>query len=204
MFVTLAFASSATTTTETPVTGETAEGTVHTETGVPQQAEHGGAFPPFDPTHYPSQILWLAISFGVFYVLISRMISPRIASIIESRQNTISSDLAAANKMKADADAAIEAYETELASAKAKAGAIAGEARDAAKAKADAERAALEASLSEKISAAEANIAGIKAKALAEVGGIAVETAQNIVQQLTGAKVSKADATAAVKSVSGN
>lgn len=204
MFVTLAFASSATTTTEAPAAGEATEGAVHTETGAPQQAEHGGTFPPFDPTHFPSQLLWLAISFGVFYILISRIISPRIASILETRQNTISSDLAAANKMKADADAAIEAYEKELAAAKAKANAIAGEAREAAKAKADAERAALEASLSEKIAAAEADIAGIKAKALAEVGGIAVEAARNIVQQLTGAKVSKTDAAAAVKSVSGN
>jgi len=201
MFVTLAFAASTASTTETSVTGEAAEGTLNTETGVAEKGEHG-AFPPFDPSHFPSQLLWLAISFGVFFLLISRLIAPRIGSIIENRAQTISSDLAAANKMKADADAAIEAYEKELASAKAKANSIAAEARDASKAKADAERAALEASLNDKIAAAEANIAGIKNKALAEVGGIAAETAQSIVQLLTGTKVTKADATAAVKSVS--
>lgn len=202
MFVTMAFAQTATTTTEPAVTGEAAETAVHTETGVPHEGEHSGAFPPFDPTHFPSQLLWLAITFGIFFLLISRVISPRIGGILKTREDRIAADIATATKAKTEADAAVEAYEKELAAAKSKAGTIATEARDAAKAKADAERHALEASLAEKIAAAEANIAAIKDKALSEVGSIASETAQVVVEQLTGTKVSKADANAAVKTVS--
>lgn len=202
MFLTMAFAQTAASTTEPAVTGEAAETAVHTETGVPNEGEHGGAFPPFDPTHFPSQLLWLAITFGIFFLLISRVISPRIGGILKAREDRIAADIATANKAKAEADAAVEAYEKELAAARAKAGGIATEARDSAKAKADAERAKLEASLTEKLAAAEANIAAIKDKALSEVGAIATETAQVVVEQLTGTKVSKADAGAAVKAVS--
>ncbi len=199
MFVTTAFAQSATTTTEPAVHGEAAEGATHSETGMPNEGAHSAAFPPFDPTHFPSQILWLAISFGAFYYLMSKMIAPRIGGIIAAREQTIASDLADANRMKGDADAAIAAYEKDLADAKAKAGAIASEARDKAKAKADADRRTAEASLAEKIAAAEADIAAIKAKALAGVGGIAEDAATAIVEQLTGTKVSKTDVAAAVK-----
>lgn len=205
MFLTSAFAQSATTTTEpatTPAITDPAAGEVHTETGVPA-GEHAAAFPPFDPTHFPSQLLWLAISFGLFYYLIAKIITPQIGGILEERQKRITADLAAANTMKAEADAAIEAYETDLATAKSKANSIATTARDAAKVKADAERSAIEASLAEKISAAEVNIAAIKAKALAEVGGIAEATVASVVEQLTGTTVSSSEVAAAVSSAAG-
>ena len=133
----------------------------------------------------------------------ARTVAPRIGSIVEGRQARISGDLAEAAKAKTAADEAVKAYEDELASAKSKANAIASTARDAAKAKADAERHASEASLQEKIATAEARISAIKTAALAEVGGIAEETASAIVEQLVGSGISKSEIATAVKSVSG-
>lgn len=201
MFVTEAFAQSSTTGDAQSGAAPAAE--VHTETGVPHDAAHEGGFPPFDPTYFGSQLLWLAIAFGLFYIFMSRSIAPRIGSIVEGRQARISGDLAEAGKAKVAADEAVKAYEDELASAKAKANAIATTAREAAKTKADAERHASEAALQEKIAAAEARIAAIKTAALAEVGGIAEETAGAIVEQLVGSGISKSDIATAVKSVSG-
>lgn len=200
MFVTTAYALSATAATDAAAT---AEGETHTtETGVPG-AEHKVAFPPFDSTHFPSQILWLAITFGVFYFLVSKMIAPRIAGIIETRESRIASDLAEAGRMKNEADAAVAKYEQELSEARAKSAAIAAEARDKAKAEADAERARIEGELASKLAAAEASIAGIKQKAMAEVSGVAEDVASEIVSQLTGVSVGKADVTAAVSAAKG-
>jgi F-type H+-transporting ATPase subunit b len=199
MFVTTAYALSATAATEAavPATGE-----VHnTETGVPHAAEEHGSFPPFDPTHFPSQILWLAITFGVFYFLVAKFISPRLSGIIETRDARIAADLAEAKRMKDEADAAVAKYEQELAEARAKGNAIANEARESAKAAADAERTRLEADLSKKIADAEASIGEIKNRALSEVAAVAEDAAADIVEQLTGVAVSKADAQAAVSSV---
>lgn len=179
--------------------GETVEGGAHTE-----QAEgHGGSFPPFDSSTFPSQLLWLAITFGLFYLFLKRVVLPRVGGILEDRSSRISGDLDEAGRMKAEADEAVAAYEQELAEAKAKANAIGQEAHEASKAKAEAERKKVEASLSDKLAAAESKIAAIKAKAMGEVGSIAEETSAAIVQQLTGGKIDKAAVSAAVKSVRG-
>jgi F0F1-type ATP synthase membrane subunit b/b' len=70
----------------------------------------------------------------------SRVIVPRIGGILETRQDRIAQDLDKAHELKAEADAAIAAYEQELAEAKATANEIGNKARDAAKAAAEAER----------------------------------------------------------------
>jgi F-type H+-transporting ATPase subunit b len=190
MFVTAAYAQS--TTTEGAETHDAAAGEVHTETGVAHEGGHGsGVFPPFDSSTFASQLLWLAISFGLFYLLMSKVVMPRIGSILETRHDTIARDLDDAARSKAEADAAVAAYEQELATAKAKGNAIAATAREAAKSKAAADRTSVETSLNDKISAAEARIA--------DVGSIAEETASAVVEQLIGGKVTKAEIASAVK-----
>lgn len=188
MFVTPAYAE------EVP-----AEGQLHTETGVAHDEGHGGGvFPPFDASTYASQLLWLAITFGLFYVLMQKVIVPRVGGILENRHDRIAQDLDEAARLKAEADAAIETYEKELSAARAKASQIATTAREEAKAKADAERAAIEADLAAKLSLAETRISDIKAKAFAEVDEIASETVTAIVDQLIGAKVTKTDVKSAL------
>jgi len=198
MFVTAAYAQS--TTTEGAETHDAAAGEVHTETGVAHEGEHGsGVFPPFDSSTFASQLLWLAITFGLFYLLMSKVVLPRIGSILETRHDAIARDLDDAARSKAEADAAIAAYEQDLTAARTKGNAIASSAREAAKAKANADRAEVEAGLNAKISAAESRIAEIKSKALADVGSIAEETASAVVEQLIGGKASKAEIASAVK-----
>ncbi len=158
-------------------------------------------FGPFDTTTFASQILWLVITFGLFYMLMQKVIVPRVGSILETRHDRIAQDLDEAARLKSEADAAIETYERELSAAKAKAGQIAAVARDEAKAKADAERAAIEAELSAKIAAAETRIADIKARAFAEVDTIAIDTVGAIVEELIGTKSTAADIKAAVSGI---
>lgn len=190
MFVTPAYAE------EAP-----AEGQIHTETGVAHEEHATGVFPPFDTTTFASQLLWLVITFGLFYMLMQKVIVPRVGSILENRHDRIAQDLDEAARLKSEADAAIETYERELSAAKAKAGQIASAARDEAKAKADAERAKVEADLNAKIAAAETRIAEIKAKAFAEVDTIAIDTVGSIVEELIGSKATAADIKAAVSGV---
>lgn len=188
MFVTPAYAEEA-----APATGQ-----VKTETGVPEA--HHASFPPFDPKTFPSALLWLVITFTIFYILMQKAIIPRVGGILENRHARIAQDVEEAARLKAEADAAVETYESELAAARAKSNAIATAARDAAKAKAEADRRAIEASLADKIKAAEARIAEIKASAFADVGGIAEETASVLVEQLIGQAAPQADVAAAVAS----
>jgi F-type H+-transporting ATPase subunit b len=192
MFVTSAFAEET-----APAAG--AGGDTHSGTAVPAEAH--GAFPPFDPSTFPSQLLWLAITFGLFYLFLKKVAMPRVGGIIDVRNERITRDLDQAAKLKGEADAAVAAYEQELAEAKTKANTIGQQASDAAKAEVEAARKKVEAALDEKLGAAEARIASIKANAMKEVGGIAEDTASEIVEALVGGKASKAEVAAAVKSV---
>lgn len=212
MFVTPAYAE------ETPATGDAhaaggaapaaaeghapAEGAVHAGTEVPHEGGHGGAFPPFDSSTFPSQILWLVVVFALFYTFLKNAVLPRIAGTLEVRRDRIAQDLDQAARMKQESDAAVAAYEQALADARLKANQIGQEARDAAKADADAERREAEAGLDKKLAEAEARIAGIKAGAMKDVGKIAEDTTAAIIEQLVG-KAAKADVAAAVKSVAG-
>jgi F-type H+-transporting ATPase subunit b len=204
MFVTSAFAQTAPEATEThEAPGAAPAGEVHTETGVAHDDAHAtGVFPPFDATTYPSQLLWLAITFGIFYLLMQKVIVPRLGAILEQRHDRIAQDLDEAARLKSEADAAVETYEKELASARSKANSIGETAREAAKAKAAADRTAIETELAQKLSTAEARIGEIKAQAFAQVGAIAEETAGAVVDQLLGAKASPADIKAAVAAAS--
>lgn len=170
----------------------------HTETGADSHGKAG--FPPFEPTYFPSQLLWLAITFGLFYLFLQKVVLPRIGGILEVRRDRIAHDLDTAARMKEEADAAIAAYEQELADARAKSNKIAQDARDKAKAEADAERKEVEAGLNAKLVEAEGRIATVRASAMKDVGAIAEETATAIVQALVG-KADKASIASAVKSV---
>lgn len=170
---------------ESPELGHGAEGT-HAEVGHEAAGEHGGAFPPFDPTYFGSQILWLALTFGFFYWILSKKILPRMSGILETRQDRIGADLAEAERFRAETDAAIAAYEQALAEAKAKAGAIATETREKVTADLDSRRKAADADLGAKLAAAEARISEIKTQAMAEVDTIATDTTTAIVEALIG------------------
>jgi F-type H+-transporting ATPase subunit b len=194
MFVTPAYGQEAAPAVES---GAGAEGT-HAGTEVPGNAGHeGGTFPPFNPATFPSQILWLAITFGLFYLFLKKVALPRLGGILEERSGRIARDLDQAARLKGEADAAVAAYEQALAEAKANANAIGQQARDAAKAEAEDARKAVEAGLETKLAEAEKRIADIKASAMKDVGTIAESTATAIVEQLVG-KADKSAIAAAV------
>jgi F-type H+-transporting ATPase subunit b len=133
-----------------------AESTAHTE----QPAGHG-AFPPFQSEHFPSQLLWLAVSFVLLYALMSKIALPRIGAILAERSKRISDDLAAAERLKEQS-------------------------RDKQAAEAEATQKQLEAKLHERLAAAEQSIASTRNAAMGNVRSIATETAAAIVERLIG------------------
>lgn len=144
------------------------------------------AFPPFETHTFGGQLLWLAITFGALYFLMSRVVLPRLSGVIEARRSTIARDLDEAARMRDQAQAAGAAYEKALAEAKGRAQTLAQETRDRLAAETDAKRKSLEAELAAKLAAAESTISARKAEAMGNVRAIAAEAATAIVERLTG------------------
>ncbi len=157
--------------------------------------------PQLDFSTWPSQLIWLAITFLVLYILIAKFALPKIGGTIEQRQNRIATDLDEAQRLKDDTEKAIAAYEAALAEAKAKAHVIAQEARDVLHAEIDEERTKLDAQLNARMVEAETRITKTKDAALKNVEQVAADTAAEIVKQLIGTKTSAAAVKKAIADV---
>jgi F-type H+-transporting ATPase subunit b len=155
--------------------------TAHTETPA-----GGHPFPPFDRETFPSQLLWLTVTFVALYLLMARVALPRIGSILEQRRQRISGDIDEATRLKGKSDAAIAAYEKALADARGRAQALVNESRQRQTADAEARRKELDASLNSRIAEAERGIAQTKSAAMVHVRGIATDAAGAIVERLAG------------------
>jgi F-type H+-transporting ATPase subunit b len=156
--------------------------TAHTEA----DGGHKAPFPPFQKDTFASQLVSLLIAFVALYLIVSRIALPRVGSLLDERQNAIEGDLSEAQKLKDASDAALKAYESELAAARSRAQAIGTETREKLNAASEAERKTLEDRLSKKLAEAEKTIASTREKAMSNVRGIAAEAAAAIVQRLTG------------------
>lgn len=162
------------------------DSSTHAVIEIPADEHSVGTFPPFDGATYASQLLWLAITFGVLYWIMTRVALPRLSGILEDRRDRIAGDIAEANRLNDESNAAIAAYEQALAEARNNAHKIALDTRDKLKADIDRRRAETEKGLSEKLAQAEARIAEVKAAALGNVSEIARDTTSELVEALIG------------------
>jgi F-type H+-transporting ATPase subunit b len=170
-----------------------------TTTATTEAPKHQGGFPPFDTTTFPSQLFWLAITFGFLFVVLWRVAGPKIKGAITLRRGAINSDIEAAQKARGDADAAGLAYQTALAGARARAQGLAEENRQSLNAEIAKAKAAAEADAAKAMADADARIAATRTRARGAVATAAQEAAIAIVARLTGDTVSPAEAAKAVE-----
>ncbi len=167
------------------------------------EAVQGGgqtAFPPLDPSTFSSQLIWLAITLGGLYFVLSRIALPRIGEVIEERRDRIQRDLDEAERLKNETEEAIASYEQALAEARNKAHGIAQTAREKLTGEIEAERVKVDEQLAAAAADAETRINTSKAEAMSRVKDVALETSQAIVSRLIGIDVSTDEAAKAVAS----
>jgi F-type H+-transporting ATPase subunit b len=174
--------------------------TIETIEHVPA-TEHGRGFPPFEKETFASQLLWFALTFIALYLLMSRVALPRVGSILEDRRRHIDGNLADAQRLKGESDAAIAAHEKALAEARGRAQTLANEAREKAAAAAEARRKEVDTGLHARIAEAEKTIAATQSAAMTNVRGIASEAAAAIVERLTGVAPTSNDVGDAVTNI---
>jgi len=169
-------------------------------TEVPAKPQ-GAGFPPFKTETFPSQIFWLAITFAFLFAVLWRVSGPRIKSVITSRRGQIDGDLATAQKHRTDAEGASATYQAALASARARAQALAAENRKRVAGDIESAKQNADAAAQADIAKAEARIAASRSEARAHISKAAQEAASAIVSRLTGESVSADEAANAVRAV---
>lgn len=154
--------------------------------------------PQLDISTFPTQLIWLAISFIALYVLMSRLALPRIAHVLDARQKRIDDCIIQAEEYRKEAAEALAAYEKALADSRAKAQDMLRETTDGLNRQAEARQKELGDRLAAQIKEGEARIAAAKQAALANVRDVAAEVARSAVEKLAGLAIDAGKAGAAV------
>ena len=156
------------------------------------EAAHGAeaaseaGLPQLDPSYFPGQLFWLVIFFTLLYLLLSRVFLPRLGGVIETRAKKIKGDIDSAVQANAQAQTALGAYDSAIASARANARGRMDEARAEAADMRTKQSAEAEAVLSERLNAAEQRLATQRAQGFAAAREAADDVARDIVAKLTG------------------
>lgn len=90
----------------------------------PAAAQEGG-LPQLSQTDtFVSQIFWLIVTFAALYYIMARVVLPRLGQVVEGRREKVDDDLGRAERLRAEAEEVMQAYEKALASARAEAGGV--------------------------------------------------------------------------------
>ena len=162
---------------------------------------HAAGLPQLDFATFPPQLIWLAITFVVLYVMMARVALPRISQVLEERQNKIEGNLKKAETLKKEAEAAAGAYEKALDEARAEAHGIMLETHNRIAEEAARKQAELNEELETDIKAAEARILEARDTAMAGLSEIAAEVALCAAEKVSGETLSEADVTKVINAV---
>jgi len=150
--------------------------------------------PQLDIDTWPSQLFWLVVLFGAGYLVMAKMVTPRIGAVLEERRKTLNGDLEKARNASADAAKIRADYESDLEKARSEAGEYAKQAAAEAAKKADDADAKIAQKLAKKVAKAEAKLAEAKSSAMGNLNDVAAEAAVSTVDALAGIKTTSAQA----------
>ncbi|MCK0128116.1 ATPase [Erythrobacter sp. F6033] len=148
---------------------------------------------------WSSQVFWTLIFFAITFFVIGRGMVPKVMGTVELRDNQIKEDLAAAQSARDAADQQEEAWRERENENRVAAQGVIADAKAKAAAANEKKLASAQKRLDTKLAEAEAEIEAARVSAMAEIEGVAADATQDIVVRLSGEKVDKRTARAAVK-----
>ncbi|MDB3969190.1 F0F1 ATP synthase subunit B [Candidatus Pelagibacter ubique] len=165
-------------------------------------AAESGGMPQLNPEFWVSQIFWLIITFGILYVVLSKLILPKISANLETRKSQILENIEAAEKQREESEQKIEEYEKIVQSSKNEAKNYFKQAREKVLKDISVKKEILEKELDEEVNKAEIEIKTFRDNAPEKIKKIAVETSSDLLQELIGAEVNSSSISAIVEDLS--
>ena len=165
-------------------------------------AAESGGMPQLNPEFWISQIFWLTLTFGILYVVLSKLILPKISANLELRKSQIQENIEAAEKQRQNSEAKLKEYEDIVLKSKLEAQNIFKEAREKVIKDINAKKETLDKQISEEIKKAEQEISLLKKGAPLKINKIAIDTSSELVKKLIGAEVNNSSISAIVDDLS--
>ena len=164
-------------------------------------AESGG-MPQLNPEFWISQIFWLTLTFGILYLVLSKLILPKISANLESRKSQILENIEAAEKQREDSETKLKEYEEIISKSRLDSKNIFNQSREKALKDINAKREVLDKQIDDEIFKAEEEIKILRENAPDKINKIAIETSSELVQKLIGAEINNSSISAIVDDLS--
>ena len=165
-------------------------------------AAESGGMPQLNPEFWISQIFWLTLTFGVLYIILSKLILPKISANLENRKSQISDNIEAADKQREESEVKLKEYEEIILQSKNEAKNIYNQAREKALKNINAKRDVLNKQIDGEIKKAEDEINQLRKDAPTKINKIAIETTSELTKKLIGAEVNNSSISAIVDDLS--
>ena len=165
-------------------------------------AAESGGMPQLNPEFWISQIFWLTLTFGILYIVLSKLILPKISDNLESRKSQILENIEAAEKQRQNSEEKLKEYEEIVSKSKMEAKSIFNQAREKTLKDISAKKEVLDKQIDEEISKAEQEIKELQSDAAEKINKIAIETSSELIQKLIGAEVNNSSISAIVDDLS--
>ena len=162
-------------------------------------AAESGGMPQLNPEFWISQIFWLIITFGILFIILTKVILPKISNNLETRKSQILENIETADRQKEESQKKIGEYEKIILDSKLKAKSYFNEAREKILDDINKKRAALEKDLDEEIIEVEKELSDLKNKSGEKINKIAAETSAELIKELIGEEVNSSSIAAIVE-----
>ena len=170
-------------------------------TGLVESAESSG-MPQLNPKFWFSQIFWLILTFGILFIVLSKLILPKISKNLEVRKFQILENIETAEKQREESENKIKEYEKIIHDSKNEAKNYFNKAREKVLKDIDNKKEVLENNINEEIVKVDKEISELKNKSAETINKIAIEISSDIVKQLIGVQVNNSSISATVENIS--
>ena len=165
-------------------------------------AAESGGMPQLIPEFWISQIFWLTLTFGILYIVLSKLILPKISANLESRKSQIQDNIEAAEKQRKDSESKLKEYDDIIFKSKLEAKNIFKDSREKVIKDINNKKETLENQINEEIKKAEKEIEVVKKSAPEKINKIAIDASSELVKKLIGAEINNSSISAIVHDLS--
>ena len=166
------------------------------------QSSESGGMPQLNPEFWISQIFWLILTFGILFIVLSKLILPKISESLEKRKSQILENISSAEKQRGESENKIKEYEKIILDAKNEAKNYFNSARQKVLQEINKKKETLENEINEEIKAAENEIKNLKNSSSEKIQKISITTSEDLIKQLIGIDVNSSSISAIVSDIS--
>ena len=164
-------------------------------------ASESGGMPQLNPEYWVSQIFWLVLTFGILFIVLSKLILPKISGNLETRKSQILENIESAEKQRGESENKIKEFEKIILNSNNEAKNYLNEARQKVLGDINKKKESLNNEINEEIKAVEREIEILKNSAPEKINKIAIETSADLVKKLIDAEVNKSSISAIVENL---